>query len=159
MPKTIAQLVAVFLLVVQGMAAFGPGRVLCVPMDGEVARVHADAADHGACENHSHAHASPSEAARGESCDDHEHGLVLALLHTHEDCGCHVHVPVKGDDTTPTTPRDRTRESRPIFTPLVVALLANWDWSSACVPNAEGRPPDPLVSGQLRALKSTRLRI
>lgn len=159
MPKTIAQLVAVFLLVVQGIAAFGPGRVLCVPIEGEVARTQADAADHGPCEVHSPSHVLPGEAAKGESCDDHEHGVVLALLHTHEDCGCHVHVPVRGDDTTPTTPRDRTGDARQLFAPVVVALLANWDWSSACVRTAEGHPPDRLASGQLRALKSTRLRI
>lgn len=163
MPQTIAQLVAVFLLLVQGLAAFGPGRVLCVPTDDywahESAHGGAHAADHGDCDHHDHGPAPCNSVGSARGCDDHGHALVLALLHIHEDCGCHVHVPIRSDDTTPITPRDRGVDARAIFTPVVVALLTNWDWASAWVRTAEGHPPDSGASVQLRALKSTRLRI
>jgi len=155
MPKALAQLVAVLLLITQAVATLNPGRVLCLAT-GEV----------GACEiaaeagcDHCDDHDVRLGSALGGEDDRCDVGPHLALLHMDDDCGCHIHVPVKSDDTLPTTPRERNVEAGSIPVPVLVALVLNWNAAAPCAVRPKFEPPDRSRAADAIALKSTRLRV
>ncbi|GIK19127.1 MAG: hypothetical protein AMXMBFR77_03580 [Phycisphaerales bacterium] len=144
MSPRLVKLFALLLLVAQGVAGVVPGRVLCIPLP------------------HCHAHANGgleySESHAGRYCGEHEHGPLSLASHASDECGCHVHVPVPGEQPLPAAPRGEVVDARPALTPAVVVLLAHWAGDAPRV-GACLRPPDWSATGQVRALKATRLLI
>lgn len=155
MPRAFAQLVAVLLLITQAAASWGPGRVLCLPVSGaeDYSVAHEDHTDD--CDHH---RALASTKVEG-SCGGHDHGTVVAVLHARSDCGCHVHVPVRSDDTAPITPRDRAADARAALAQIVVAWVVAWKAGPAPLVVPGVNPPDRTRGAHVRALKSTRLRV
>lgn len=151
MSPTLVKIIAMILLVAQGIIGVIPGRVLCIPLVHCHAHTHSDAAcaDGGmVCD----------DSRAGQHCPGHEHGPLSLASHPSDECGCHVHVPVPGEQPLPGTSRGEVADARPALAPTVVALLADWHGDVPSVV-ARPRPPDLGATGQMRALKATRLMI
>lgn len=146
MNSCLIKTIAVLLLLAQVWVGVARGRVLCIPLadcDGHSSHRETGFSDHGACDHH-HAH---------------DHGPVLPILHQHDDCGCHVHLPAPDDyPRPPAQPRFDIGDMRSAFAPTVVALI---DWSAAAPAAASlvGRPPGLFCLAQTRLLRTTRLLI
>lgn len=154
MPPTVVKLVAVLLLVVQGLIASAPGRVLCIPLQDcgthqSGASTSCDHCDSAGCDN--------QQADQGGS--SHQHGPFHAALHPEDECGCHVHVPVPGDQQVASNQKTGSPEFRALFVPLVVAVVLTWDVDPPAAVKVLFPPPDFSASDQVRALKATRLLI
>lgn len=154
MPPAIIKLVAMLLLVVQGLIALAPGRVLCIPVrdcgthQSEVGA----ACDH--CASHTRLDAS--------SCSDDpgtDHGSFPAAFHPEDECGCHLHVPVPGSEQVPNNAKNDGPDLRTLIVPLVVAIIWVHDANPPLAASPHFRPPDFSVSDQVLSLKSTRLLI
>lgn len=153
MHPSLVKLVAMLLLFVQGAITTAPGQVLCIPIrdcdthehEAEVACDHCDTT---AC-------AQIGEEPGGV---DQKQRLFPAAVHPNDDCGCHLHVPVPGDEQVPSSPRGENPDLRMFFVPLVVLVL-NWDCEPPPAVIAHFHPPDFSVSDQVLALKATRLLI
>lgn len=154
MSPALAKLVSLLLLIVQGVIASSPGRVLCIPL-GDCGQHHESASS--GC-----GHCGPiercSDVGQGGR-QDHEHGPFDATLHSDDECGCHIHFPVPAKEQLPSNPKDDTRDLRSVFMPLVVAITLVWDFKPPLFAEVCIRPPDFNVSDQVRGLKATRLLI
>lgn len=157
MTRAIHITVAALLLMVQGLVAFAPGRVLCIPIAdcGTHESIVESACDH--CEPDD-CTSSETEETDGSSSDPMSSGPMNAALCLMPECGCHVHLPVpRGEQTSPTL-RDDSQQ-RALFVPVLVAMIPSEDWSDRCGVSASAHSPGVRGSAQLRALKTTRLRI
>lgn len=154
MPPAIVKLVAILLLVVQGVIALAPGRVLCIPIrdcgkhESEVLA----ACDH--CESH-----GSSAVGGGKGGSGQEHGPFSTVFHPQDECGCHLHVPVPDDEQVPSNPKGDGPDSRTFFIHFVVAVVLAWDFDPPVAVAARVQPPDFSTSDQVLALKTTRLLI
>lgn len=159
MPTSLVQIVSMLLLIVQGVVALAPGRMLCIPVwdcgtheqAPEAACAHSDP---GSCPPSA---CSSFDEERGRFADG--RGQSAPLLAPIDECGCHLHVQVPGHQPVPFTPRDDDHSPKACVVPVVATAVMDWrcDPPSALV--ACLRPPDFSVSGQVLALKSTRLLI
>jgi len=154
MSTALVKFVAMLLLFVQGLAAFAPGRVLCIPVQD--CGTH-EQGGHAAC-GHCDSDVCDDEAGQ-DQCKDHEHGPFTVAMHPDDECGCHIHVPVPESEQVPSTPRGDNSELRHAVVPLVVAFVLVWDFEPALVVVERFKPPDFSVSDQVLALKATRLLI
>lgn len=164
-------LIVAALLVVQGLVAFVPGRVLCVPVldcgRSEChSRRHADVARHehhdhrafegeitdGSCVRHAHQH-----DCHHDSSNALETSLRAVAWHPSDDCGCHIHIPLPGDEQMLCSPRAESTHSRVFFTPEALYVV----FADRCEPLPRTRvlshPPDLGTGAPLRALRTTRL--
>ncbi|MBX3392764.1 MAG: hypothetical protein KF787_08960 [Phycisphaeraceae bacterium] len=154
MPPALFKLVAMLLLVMQGAIAVAPGRVLCIPVK-DCGTYEQDAV--ATC-SHRDREVCPASVGGG-SRHNHEREPFNIALHPNDECGCHVHVPVPGNEQVPSNFRSDTHDLRVFFVPLTVALVLNWDCDPPPARVAHSRPPDFSASGQVLALKATRLLI
>lgn len=156
MAAPIVHLLAVFLLVAQGLVGIAPGRVLCVaiwPHAGCEHSVEVGCGGHGH-RVHTHRHIGLSPGRSDQSPVSHQ------ILPPHEECSCHVHVPVPGD---PQSPRGQgqsgDRLEMRLTAAAALAVAGGWD----CVPTTRGmgpeRPPGCLGMERAVSIRSTRLRI
>jgi hypothetical protein len=154
MPTPVIKLVAMLLLVVQGAIALAPGRVLCIPVrdcgthqpDVVAACVH--------CDSHGSPNAPGVPGGLGQEKDP-----FSTAFHPNDECGCHLHVPVPGDDQVPSNPKGDGPDLRTFFFPMVVAIVLAWDFDPPLSVAPHFQPPDFSASDQVLALKTTRLRI
>jgi len=152
MPSPIVKLVAMLLLVVQGAIALAPGQVLCIPVrdcgthESEVLA----ACDH--CDSHGSLTAAGGHSGRGQ-----QSGSFTTVFHPEDKCGCHLHVPVPSDDQVPSNPKGDGPDLRVIFFPLVIAIVFAWDFEPPLQVAPRFQPPDFSTSGQMLALKTTRI--
>lgn len=154
MPHALVKLVAMLLLFVQGLVAFAPGQVVCIPLQ--------DCGTHEQAGNFSCGHCDPLPCNDGmvaDTCDDHRHGPFSSASHPDDDCGCHVHVPVPDSEQIPSNPRGESSDPRLAIAPLLVAVVLAWDFEPALEVVERFKPPDFSVSDQVLALKATRLLI
>lgn len=154
MHPALVKLVTILLLVVQGLVASAPGRVLCIPLED--------------CESHDQGLTTPCGHCDTAAChttefgqdeSGYDHGVFLAANHPEDECGCHVHVPVPGDQQVPGPAKPDGSEFKSILVPLVLAIFANWEIEPPVATSVRLHPPDFSVSDQVLALKSTRLLI
>jgi hypothetical protein len=155
MPSAVVKLIAILLLAVQGMVALAPGRVLCIRLQD--------------CETHQKSHSACGHCDVSGCVDDeighdepssqhgHERGLFITLAHPADECGCHLHVPIPNHQQVASTQKPDGSESMTVLLPLVVAVVACWDFAPPKAVNARFHAPDFSLSDQVRALKSTRL--
>lgn len=157
MPTPLVKLVALILLMTQGLVAFAPGKVLCIPLfdcDTHEARALSVVCDHGEIAS---CHAV---AVARASCQDHEPGPFTLARHHHDECGCHVHLPVPGGSgALPTLKRGDSPDLQLIAIPLLMAVVLDWDLVPPPAPCVALWPPDFSVSDQVLSLKATRLLI
>lgn len=151
MPPAIVKLVAVLLLVVQGVMASGPGRVLCIPLGdcGSHDTAVADSCRH--CDVH---------MGRDSGClesSGHERGPYSVAFHPPDECGCHLHVPLPDNKQVPS--KGDSPDLRAFVVPLLVAVVMAWDFEPPLAAPARVPPPDFSVSDQVLGLKTTRLLI
>ncbi len=154
MPAAFVKLVAMLLLVVQGLIAFAPGQVLCIPVRS--CSLHTPSGD-APCE-----HADSDECddeRRDEQCEGRGQGHFSFAKHSDDERGCHIHVLVPDSEQAPSGPRGDIAELRHAVTPLLVAFVLSWDFEPAVVVVERFKPPDFSVSDQVLALKATRLLI
>lgn len=154
MPQSLVKLVAMLLLFVQGLVAFAPGQVICIPVQDCGAH---DQGGHAAC-GHCDSDGCDNEVRR-DQCKDHEHGPFSAATHPDDECGCHLHVPVPDSEQVPSNPRCDVSELRSVLVPLLVAFVLTWDFEPSLVVVERFKPPDFSASDQVLALKATRLLI
>lgn len=154
MPRVLVKLVAVLLLFVQGLVAFAPGQVLCIPIQD--CGTHEQGAH--AIRGHCGADGRDDEVG-GNQCKDHEHGPFSAAMHPDDECGCHLHVPVPDSEQVPSTLRGDSPDLCNVVLPLMVAFVLTWDCEPWLVVIERFTPPDFSVSDQVLALKATRLLI
>ncbi len=154
MPSALVKLVTVFLLVVQGAIGLAGGQTLCIPLQN--CGMH-EQTDHAAC---GHFDSDRCDDAVGDDHDEnHQHGPFNAAMHSADECGCHLHVPVPDSEQAPSNPRGDTSELRGVAPPLLVAFVLTWDCESTRVVVERFKPPDFSASDQFLSLKATRLRI
>lgn len=154
MHPALVKLVAMLLLVVQGAVALAPGRVLCVQIR--------DCGTHEVVDSNpcNHCDLSTSwDSGDPEARTGHEQGPISTAVHPADDCGCHVHVPVPGEQQVPSTSKSDGSEFKSVLLPLVLAVVACWEFFPPQAVNARFQPPDFSASDQVRALKTTRLLI
>jgi hypothetical protein len=149
----LVKLVAMLLLIVQGAIATAPGQVLCIPVRDCDTHEHEAGRACGHCDTESCAQIGEESGGVGQN-----QGTFPAALHPNDDCGCHLHVPVPGDEQVPSSPRGENPDLRMFFVPLVVLVL-NWDCEPPRAVIAHFHPPDFSASDQVLALKATRLLI
>jgi hypothetical protein len=153
MHHSLVKLVAMLLLIVQGAIATAPGQVLCIPVRDCDTHEHEAELACGHCDT-----ASCAQLGGEPRGGDQKQGPFPASLHPNDECGCHLHVPVPGDERVPSGPRGDNPDLRMFFVPLV-ALVLNWDCEPPHAVIARFHPPDFSVSDQVLALKATRLLI
>jgi hypothetical protein len=144
MPPWFVQLVAFVLLTVQGVIGVIPGRVLCIPL--------------AHCHSHGDGGAACAQSHGPRHCQGHEHGPLEIASHPFAECECHVHVPVPDEQPMPGASRGEVAESRPALVMVAMALPGNWAGEMLRMVGRL-RPPDWGATGQVRALKATRLLI
>lgn len=162
------RLVATLLLIVQGVVALAPGRVLCIPL-WDCPRHHDDARSHAGAGAHHHRHRTDVDGCTGDHGRSdgqghalghaHGHGLdvVDATRHPHDGCPCHVHVPLPGNECIPVSPKGEPQELRAMCVPLVAVAAPGWASGPPPRAQARSRPPDPSGSERVHGLKTTRL--
>ena len=159
MPRSTLQVVAAFLIGIQGVFGVAPGRVLCVPTGPCSAPTASTASECSHCaESDCHSAGSPEDASDVSS---HDHGLFDMADHPSDGCGSHFHVPLPDDDQAPAACRARGDSPEPrAIVPAVLMIsslsqgLMAWRERGLCT-----HPPDFSVSAQVLALESTRLLI
>jgi hypothetical protein len=156
MSQPLLKFVSLLLLVVQGVVASSPWRVVCVPVavceshEGDESTAGCGHDDHGPCR-------STDSGAGPKQIDD--HALLGLVLSTHDECGCHVHVPVPRNDQFPSRPGPQggCPDMRAVLTPRVVVAMLDW----GCAPLPSGvpgvDPPEFDRGDEALSLKSTRL--
>lgn len=154
MHPTFVKLVAILLLVVQGLVASSPGQVICIPLQ--------DCGSHQPGLPASCGHCDTAECENEEAEQDglgYRHGSVSAAVHPDDECGCHIHVPIPGDQQVPGPSRSDGAEFKTILVPLALAIVINWEMEPPVTTSVRFHPPDFSASDQVRSLKSTRLLI
>jgi len=154
MPPAIVKLVAMLLLVVQGAIALAPGRVLCIPVRdcGTHESAVRTSCDH--CDSHGRLDVSGRSGGLAP-----EQGPFNTVFHPNDECGCHLHVPVPGNEQVPSNPKSGEPDLRTLIVPLFVAIIWVYDWNPPLAAASHFRPPDFSVSDQVLSLKTTRLLI
>ncbi|MFN9132666.1 MAG: hypothetical protein ACK5XO_08290, partial [Phycisphaerales bacterium] len=154
MSPALVKLVAMLLLVVQGAIASAPGRVLCIPVGdcGTHESETAEVCSH--CDTQCMAHAGSGVGAPG-----HDEGPYSTAFHPDDECGCHLHVPVPGDEQVPSNPKGEGPDSRTFLLPLAIAVVMAWDFDPPVAVPPRVQPPDFSASDQVLGLKTTRLLI
>ena len=154
MGPSFRKVVALVLLLIQGMIGATSGQFLCIPIR-----------DCGTHERSGHA-ASGHCVSDGcnveqveESCKDHEHDAFSSAIHRDDECGCHLHVPLPDSEQLPSNPRGDNAELRSVLVPVLIALVVTWDFDPAVVIVERFKPPDFSVSDQVLGLRATRLLI
>ena len=138
------KIITLFLLMAQVACGMARGSMLCIPVHG--------------CEKHEPRSDGPEEEiARCQSHHGHTHGHVhgpaLALIHEHDDCGCHIHATAPDD---PQLPRIDGPDLR-------VALAPAWmtgarvDFRAPLRRPSGGLNPDRSSLDHARALRATRI--
>jgi hypothetical protein len=154
MHPAFVKLVTILLLVVQGLVAPVTGRVLCIALED--------------CEFHDkrltalcgHCDAAVCHAnAFAQSESGRDLGMIPAADHPEDECACHVHVPVPGDQQVPCPAKTDGFEFRSSLVPFVLAIFASWEIEPPVSASVRLHPPDFSSSDQILALKSTRLHI
>lgn len=154
MPLPLVKLVAVLLLVLQGVVSVAPGQILCIPV------LDCAGYEHGLPLHGEHCGSHGCDHADGHtSCHGHDHGPFIDESHNDEDCGCHVHLPVPDSEQLPCS----TRGDGPEFRVVVIPEVSGFELPRARQPlivvARSFKPPDLCASDQVRALKTTRLLI
>lgn len=154
MPPAVIKLVAMLLLVVQGVIALAPGRVLCIPIQdcGTHELAVTEACEH--CDSHRSVNLATDRGTSG-----HDTGPYSTAFHPDDECGCHLHVPVPGDEQVPSNPKGEVQDLRTFLLPLAIAVVLAWDFDPPIAGPVRFQPPDFSVSDQVLALKTTRLLI
>jgi hypothetical protein len=153
MPLPVVKLVAILLLVVQGLAAWAPGRVLCIRVG--------DCGAHEQDASASCGHCDPTGCSGTDGYQGlgHDRGPFSTALHPPDECGCHVHLPVRGDGQFPSNPKSESPDLKTLFVPWLTAVVLCWEPERPLVLTARFEPPDFCASDQVLALKVTRLLI
>lgn len=154
MPPALFKLIAIFLLVVQGVVALASGRVLCIPVQY--------------CVTHetdvpaalAHCGSNACTVAGGDREDrESERGLFVSSSHPDDQCGCHLHVPIPSDEQAPSKPKGDSPDLRTLFFPLVITISLIWVFTPRVQLAPPTQPPDFSTSDQVLALKTTRILI
>lgn len=154
MPRLLISLIAMLLIVLQGVAAMSSNRVLCLPV-----------CDSGTPESLCARQCGHEDALREHEqslghAQDHQHGIHAAADHPDMGCSCHVHIPMPGNEHQPTQPRHgEMQELRVGMLSAVVVAVLDWDSDVPRFSRIAWRPPSFSISDQSRSLKSTRLLI
>ena len=152
MSPTLVKLVAVLLLMVQGVIGMASGRVLCLRVQECVCQ------ESGS--GHGHEHGLGHGLGHGHG---HQDGKVPldSVIHENAECGCHVHVAMPDDELLPGKPRSESAEFKALCAPLMVEVAMHFECAPALVLSDRLRPPDFesafRMCDQVRGLKSTRL--
>lgn len=119
----------------QALFAVAPGAVICIPLPPcDAHAAHAD--DHHDC--------------------DHTHGPAAPGSHIHDDCACHLHVPLPDNDQLLSRRLLTLGAELPVFTLPVPAPLQPLPAPPTLLPP---EPPDARPPDQADALRATRLLI
>ncbi len=156
MRSVLTQLLAILLVCSQTLFGVAMGRTLCVATGTCEHGEDAEREDRGHC--HSHSHHGDEVVRHGEECESHRHGPIGLLDVPHEECGCHVHVPVPNEPQSPPKSSNQADQLqvRIMHAPVVVTVLT-WDlWANRRI-DSRSRPPDPDAAAQVLALQATRL--
>ncbi len=152
MHPAVIKLVSILLLVVQGLGASAPGRVLCIPLKDCPTHDQRLATGCGHCDTPA---CHPAELDQDEP--QRGHGPFPAAIHSEDECDCHVHVPIPGDQQIAGSAKSDGTEFKSNLVPLVLAIVSQWEIESPVATVVRLHPPDFSVSDQFLALKSTRL--
>jgi hypothetical protein len=156
MSPPLLKFVSLLLLVVQGVVASSPWRGVCVPV--AVCDSHKADESISGCGHDEHGPCHSTDSAAGPTQID-DHALLGLVLSPHDECGCHVHVPVQGSDQFPPKPGPQCGcpDMRAVLTPRVVVAMLDWE----CAPLPSGiasvDPPEFDRGDEALSLKSTRL--
>jgi hypothetical protein len=152
MPRSVVQIVAVVLLVLQSVVALVPGRMFCLPTwaCGErekVSRVvqHVHGFEQGP------AHVSGYSHGHDEATDVTDDGCAAG----HDECGCHVHMPMPDDQQMPKDQRAQ-QAMQDVMTPAEV-FVGELKFEPVEMMKRVPRVLDLSAAVELRALKVTRL--
>ncbi len=154
MHPVLVRLVAVFLLLMQGLNASAPGQVVCIPIQDCGRHDQGESATCGHCD-----HAGCDDRRIGREGTSHDHGPFNAAIHSDDECGCHVHVPIPGGQQVPRTPASGGPDIKTILVPQVLAIVHGWGCEPPAAVSVRFQPPDFSASDQVRALRTTRLLI
>ena len=160
MPTPVIKLVVLLLAVAQGVVGVAPGRVLCLPT-GDCG-LHAPGAVGVAAPNHDQ-DSSGDDGHWGGSpaCSGHHHGPIAEPVgHSHDGCGCHVHVPLPGEKRLPEG-RDLRADVGHLRLVAATIVVGELDWQPAHSYDLTPRvgAPDAPFGERALALRSTRLLI
>jgi hypothetical protein len=154
MHPVFVKLVAVLLLVAQGLLASAPGRVLCIPLE------HCETHHRGLAAACDHCDTAGCTSARFDQDEPGSgRGNFFSAIHPEEECGCHVHVPIPADQQVPGPANSGVCGCKPIFVPLVLAIVIDREIEPPVAMHVRLHPPDFILTDQVLALKSTRLLI
>lgn len=144
MHHALVKLVAMLLLVVQGVVASATGRVMCIRVAD--CGSHTETVAASACEHDCGNDQQPQDDGW---CDVVANGLAA--------CECHVHVPVPGEERVPSKGQLSVSDFKTVALPVLVAMVLQWEpvWRDGPARYAERR--EARSWDQLGALRTTRL--
>lgn len=154
MSPALVKIVAMLLLVVQGAIASAPGRVLCIPVvncgthESETAEVCSHCDTRGM-----------ADAGSRVGAPSHHEGPYGTAFHPDDECGCHLHIPVPGDEQVPSNPMSGGQDPRSCIAPLLEAVVIGWNFDPPVAERPRLQPPDFSASDQIVGLKTTHLLI
>lgn len=152
MPKVLVKSVALLLLIMQGLVSFASGQVLCIPLVDCGMHHKVGCGEHGRF----HSHECAAEVGAHE-CHDHQHDPLRVSIHAHDECGCHLHVPVPSSKELPSSPRGDNFDLRLAVVPLCFAFVMTRAFEPPREVTHPFKPPDFSTSDQVLALKTARL--
>lgn len=144
MASRVIQVILMVLLVVQGALASASGRVLCIPLGGH-GEHHLCGADVG------HGLSSPG------ACCDHPESPLDVVLAAHDECGCHVHVPVPGREQSPGNPKQSGGMGRIVSVAPVDSVVMAWGVAPVATLRVRSHWMEYGSPGQGLGLRTTRL--
>lgn len=150
MSPILSRLIALVVLLTQGVVALVPGRVVCIPVRDRAEHQHAagEVCGHDAWDA-----CCPTEQRDGCGATSDR----AAASGSESDCDCCVDMPAPGDDRVPTRPAGDVPEFRaaPAVVAAVLHLHVAPEREMTCASLV--RPPDVFATDRVRGLKSMRL--
>jgi len=154
MSPAVVKLVAMLLLVVQGVIASASGRVLCIPLP------HCDAHEQDHTGSGGHCEGAACHDEPSTDCDEQTgHVPCTILTPMSDECDCHVHVQVPGDESVPSKSKADSGEVRVLLVPVIVAIVMTVELAPPASSVFRPPPRDIVAIDQTIALKTTRLLI
>lgn len=158
MRRGLFQFLVLVVLLSQGVVGTLRGQMLCIHIGPCASHAIEPDGDHEQCTHH--------------GCDHHDEGSSDpdpagprgSAVHSHQDCGCHIHMPVPRNPQSPPSPGSARLLAESGFAKCLWAVLPVTmvdPWASPdrgpCLARSADGSPDSRHAAALRALKTTRL--